>query len=48
MSVIVLSFSLFFFLAVSGLSSGMWDLSRVMQDLLMWHMDSLVAPLNLQ
>lgn len=38
----------FFYLTVSGLSSDMWDLSRVMQDLLMWRMGSLVAPLNLQ
>ena len=38
----------FFYLALSGLSSGMWDLSHAMQALLMWHMDSLVAPLHLQ
>lgn len=34
MSVIVLSFLVFFYLAVLGLNSSMWDLSRVMQDLL--------------
>ena len=38
----------FSYLAVSGLSSSIWDLSCVMQNLLMWHLDSLAAALKLQ